>query len=116
LSSDYVAPEIGEYFGRAFWDLGSHRLSLTYVRATDGFSFLLKPGEQPLFGTTGGLQLSNLLQLGLLTDRVAVGPGELTPTAAVVHDASNTTITSQTLIARDLPQLDAVGLADLSIP
>ena len=116
LSADYVAPEIGEYFGRAFWDLGAHRLTLTYVRATDGFSFLLKPGEKPLFGTTGGLELSNLLQLGILTDRVAIGAAELTLTAAVTHDASNTTIASQTLVARNVSQLEALGRADLSLP
>lgn len=116
LSSDYVAPDIGEYFGRVFWSVGAHRLTLTYVRATDGFSFLLKPGEKPLFGSTGGLQLSNVLQLGLLTDRISIGAAELTLTAAVTHDASHTTIESQTLVARNVAQLDLLGRADLSLP
>ena len=116
LNSDYVAPDIGEYFGRAYWVLGAHHLSLTYVRATDGFSFLLKPGEKPLFGATGGLELSNLLQLGILTDRVAIGAAELTLTAAVTNDASNTTISSETVVARNVTQLDALGRADLSLP
>ena len=116
ISADYVAPDISESFGRAYWDLGAHKLTLTFLRATDGFSFLLKPGEKPLFGNTSGLQLSNLLQLGALTDQVALGRAALTLTFAVTHDASNTTVSSQSIVARDVAQLDVLGRADLSLP
>ena len=116
ISDDYVAPEIGEYFGRLFYRRGNHRLTLSYLRATDGFSFLLKPGEKPLFGSASGIEFSNLLQLGLLSDRVAIGDAELTLTAAVTNDASNTSISSQTVYARDVAQQEALVRADLSVP
>ncbi len=116
LSADYVAPDIGEYFGRAFYRRGAHRITLSYLRATDGFSFLLKPGEKPIFGSASGIELSNLLQVGLLTDQVSVGAGELTFTAAITHDASNTNIESQTAYARDVAQLKALARADYALP
>jgi hypothetical protein len=116
INSDYVAPEIGEYFGRAYWVTGAHHLTLTYARASDGFSFLLKPGEKPLFGTTTGLNLSNILQLAALTDRVAVGNGELKLMGAFTRDQSSTSIASATLAARNVVQLNALARADLTYP
>ncbi len=117
LTGDYVAPDLSEAFFRLAYHRGSHHLTLSYMRATDGFSFLLQPGEKPLFGSTSGLYLSNLLQLGSLQDRIALGDSrELVLTAALTDDRSQSSVTSETVFARDVRRLQALARADLVLP
>lgn len=117
LSGDYVSPEIGEYFGRLFYKRGAHQVTATYLRATDGFSFLLRPGEKPLFGSTTGLSLSNLLQLGLLRDTISLGDSrELSLSASITNDSSATTISRELPSARDVARFEALARADLTLP
>ena len=117
LSGDYVAPDISEAFARLSYDRGDHHVTLSYMRATDGFSFQLKPGEDPIFGSTSGLSLSNTLQLGLLQDRVTFeGKRELLLTAAITDDQSSTTVSSEAVFARDVRRLGLLARADLTFP
>ena len=117
ISGDYVAPDLSELFARLNYNRGSHHVTLSYMRATDGFSFQLKPGEEPLFGATDGLVLSNRLQLGLLQDRITLGASrELLLTAALTDDTSQNTVSSEAVFSRDVRRLGLLARADLTLP
>ncbi|HXN54670.1 MAG TPA: TonB-dependent receptor [Myxococcales bacterium] len=117
VGTNYVAPDMSEYFARVLYRRGSHLLSATYMRASDGFAVVAKPGEPGLFGFDGGVKLSNVLQLGALRDRIDLGGSrELVLTLAATDDAEATSVTGSTAFARDVGRFEALGEASLSLP
>jgi TonB family protein len=116
VGQDYAAPELGEYFGRLNYKHGRHQITATYLRTTDGLSFLIKPGEQLLVNFEGGLVLQNLLQMGILQDRIDLGGSrELRFTAALTGESNLTSVTSQTSFSRDTRRLDGLLRGDLTL-
>ncbi len=116
VGQSYVAPEIGEYLVRANYQRGAHRLTATYLYANDGLSFLIQPGEQVLFDFAGGLELSNVVQVAMLQHRIALGgESELTLTAAFTRDENHTSVSGETVFARDAERREGIGKADLLI-
>jgi len=117
VGSNYVAPDMSEYFARVLYRRGRHLLSASYLLASDGFAVVAKPGEPALFGFDGGVKLSNVLHLGALRDRVDLGGSrELLLTLAATHDAQATSVTGSTAFARDVSRFEALGEASLSLP
>ncbi|MHB8875410.1 MAG: TonB family protein, partial [Myxococcaceae bacterium] len=48
IGEGYVAPDITEYTARVNYRRGKHQLTATFLRASDGLSFIVNPGEQVL--------------------------------------------------------------------
>ncbi len=116
VGSNYVAPDIGEYLVRAHYRKGPHTLTATYLHATDGFSFLVKPGEEVLVDFAGGLTLSNRVLMAILQERTELG-GEnaLSFTVALTRDASHTSLDSDTTWAQDARRDELFARADLEL-
>ncbi len=114
VGQNYVAPEIAEYLARVNYKRGAHQLTATFLHAQDGLNFLIKPGEQILFNFAGGLSLSNVVQVAMLQHRMALGgDSELTLTAAFTRDQNHTSVSGETLFARDAERREGIGKADL---
>ncbi len=117
VGQNYVAPDIGEYLGRVNFHRGHHEINAMYLRSSDGLSFVIKPGEELLVNFAGGLQLSNVLQLGMLRDRIDLGAARaLSLTAAITHDADHTAVASDISFARDVTRQMELFRADLTLP
>lgn len=117
IGSNYVAPELSEYFARVIFKRGRHLFTATYLLAMDGFQLIDQPGAPALFGFDGGVSLSHVLHVTSLRDRVDLGDlRELTFTLAATHDSDATSVTGSTPFARDESRLEFLGGASLSLP
>jgi hypothetical protein len=82
-----VAPDITEGFARVAYRRGIHRVMLSFLHASDGFNFVVKPGEEVLINFAGNLRLANSLQmLGLRYEADLAGDSEASATVAYVRD------------------------------
>lgn len=114
VGSNYVAPDIGEYMARVNYRRGAHTVTATFLEASDGFSFLVAPGEQVLVDFAGGLTLSNRVRLGILQERLELGgESELSVTLALMRDASSSSVRGETTVAQETRQDQVFGRADL---
>ncbi len=118
VGSNFVAPELTEYFARVHYKRGRHRISLSYMRTSDGFAVLAAKGsDSSLFGFSGGVALSDILQLGSLQDVIDLGRSrELKLTAAFTHDADSTSVSGDTIFQSRVARFEALASADLTLP
>lgn len=87
FGENVVAPDITEGFVRVSYRRGIHLTMLTFTHASDGFNFVVKPGEEVLVNFAGDLKLNNNAQIVSLRHEVDLpGDSELTFTGAYLRD------------------------------
>ncbi len=87
FGSNAVSPEITELLARVNYRRGNHTTTATFIHASDGLDFIVKPGEQLLVNFSGGLKISNTAQIAMLQHRVDfAGDTKVELTAAYTHD------------------------------
>ncbi len=70
FGSNAVAPDITELLARVNYRRGQHTTTASFIHASDGLDFLVKPGEQLLINFQGGLRISNTSQIAILQHRI----------------------------------------------
>jgi TonB family protein len=116
VGRNYVAPDISEYLARAHYRRGRHELTASLLHASDGFSFLVEPGEQLLVNFAGGLQLSNVVQMAILEERTDLGgENELSFTFALTRDVNHTSLSGETVFAQDAQRLELFSGAAIQL-
>jgi len=87
FGSNAVAPDITELLVRVNYKRGNHTTTLSYIHASDGLDFIVKPGEQVLVNFAGGLKISNTSQLAILQHRIDLaGDTQIELTGAYTYD------------------------------
>lgn len=90
FGQNVVAPEITEAFARLSYRRGQHLTMLTFTWASDGFNFVVKPGEEVLINFAGDLKLDNNAQIVSLRHEVDLpGDSELSFTGAFLRDENH---------------------------
>ncbi len=109
-----VAPDITEGFARLSYRRGQHLTMLTFTHASDGFNFVVKPGEEVLINFAGNLRLANSAQIVSLRHEVDLpGDSELTFTGAYTRDQSDFDVQGLIDLATAARRNDVVARADL---
>ncbi len=109
-----VAPDITEGFARLSYRRGQHLTMLTFTHASDGFNFVVKPGEEVLINFAGNLRLANSAQIVSLRHEVDLpGDSELTFTGAYTRDKSDFDVQGLIDLATAALRNDVVARADL---
>lgn len=114
VGSSVVAPDITEALARVSYKRGLHQTLLTFVHASDGFNFVVKPGEEVLINFAGGLKLLNSAQIVSLQHRVDL-PGDSEFRAQVVYtrDANVFSVDSQKRFGSEALRNEVLSRADL---
>ena len=87
FGTNAVSPEITEVLAKVNYHRGNHTTTASFIHASDGLDFIVKPGEQLLVNFAGGLKISNTAQLVILQHRVDLaGDTEVEITGAYTHD------------------------------
>ena len=73
FGQNVVAPDITELFGRVIFRRGKHRTMATFINASDGLDFVIKPGEEVLVNFAGGLKLANNAMIASLNHTIDLG-------------------------------------------
>jgi TonB family protein len=95
LGSNVVAPDITEAFARLNYRRGAHHTTVSFIHASDGFNFVVKPGERVLVDFVGGLRLSNQSQIVSLSHRVDFkGDSNLSFLAAFTRDENSISVSA----------------------
>ena len=90
FGQNVVAPEITEAFARLSYRRGKHLTMLTFTWASDGFNFVVRPGEEVLINFAGDLKLDNNAQILSLRHEVDLpGDSELSFTGAFLRDENH---------------------------
>lgn len=114
FGQNVVAPDITEAFARVSYRRGVHLTMLTFTHASDGFNFVVKPGEEVLINFSGDLKLANNAQIVSLRHEVDLpGDSELSFTAAYVRDQSAFDVQGTIDLATAALRNDVVGRGDL---
>jgi TonB family protein len=110
-----VAPDITEGFARLMYRKSNHLTLLTFTHASDGFSFVVKPGEQVLINFAGDLKLSNTAQIVSLRHEVDLaGDSEFSATLAYTRDENGVDIQSERDFANAALRHEVLARADLT--
>jgi TonB family protein len=110
-----VAPDITEAFVRLMYRQKNHLTLLTFTHASDGFHFVVNPGEQVLVNFAGNLKLSNSAQIVSLRHEVDLpGDSEFTATAAYTRDENGIDVESQRSLANAALRHEVLLRADLT--
>lgn len=114
FGSNVVAPDITEGLVRLSYQRGIHQTLLTFVHTSDGFDFVVKPGEEVLVNFAGGLKLLNSGQILSLKHRVDLpGDSELTAQVAYTRDANTLSVDSQQRFGNDALRQELLTRGDL---
>ena len=114
VGQSVVAPELTEAFARVAYRRGPHLTLLTFTHASDGFSFLVKPGEEVLVNFAGDLKLANSAQVLSLRHELSLGgDSELSFTAAYLRDQSDFDVQGAIDLATAALRHEVVARADL---
>ncbi len=114
FGQNVVAPEITEAFVRVAYRRGKHLTMLTFTHASDGFNFVVKPGEEVLINFAGDLKLANSAQIVSLRHEVDLpGDSELTFTGAYLRDANAFDVAGTVDLATAALRHDVVLRGDL---
>jgi len=90
FGSNAVSPEITELLARVNYRRGNHTTTASFIHASDGLDFIVKPGEQLLVNFAGGLKITNTSQIAILQHRIDfAGDTEVELTAAYTHDENS---------------------------
>lgn len=113
VGSSFVAPEITELLARVNFRRGRHQTTATYLYASDGLNFIIKPGEELLFNFAGGLNISNRTHLAILQHRIDfAGDSRLTFTGAYTRDDNAISVSSERRFSNDAYRNDFLFRAD----
>ncbi len=94
FGANAVAPDITELLTRVNYRRGNHTTTASFIHASDGLDFIIKPGEQLLVNFAGGLKISNTSQIAILQHRVDLaGDTEVEVTAAYTNDHNTLAVT-----------------------
>ncbi len=116
FGSNVVAPDITEGLVRVAYTHGAHQTLLTWVHSSDGFDFVVKPGEQVLVNFVGNLKLLNSGDILSLKHRVALGgDSEFSAQVAYTTDASHFGVDSAQRFGNDTSQRQVLARADLTL-
>lgn len=114
FGQNVVAPDITEAFARVSFRRGRHLTMATFTHASDGFNFIVQPGEQVLVNFAGNLALSNNAQIASLRHEVALGgDSELSFTAAYLRDQNDFNVQGAISLATAALRNDVVVRSDL---
>ncbi len=114
FGQNVVAPDITEAFARVTFRRGRHLTMATFTHASDGFNFVVKPGEEVLINFAGDLKLANTAQIVSLRHEVDLpGDSELSFTAAYLRDQNAFDVQGTIDLATAALRHDVVGRADL---
>ena len=114
FGQNVVAPDITEAFVRVAYRRGKHLTMLTFTHASDGFNFVVKPGEEVLINFAGDLKLANNAQIVSLRHEVDLpGDSELSFTAAYLRDQSAFDVQGTISLATQSLRHDVVLRGDL---
>ncbi len=114
FGQNVVAPDITEAFVRLSYRRGKHLTMATFTHASDGFNFIVKPGEEVLVNFAGNLKLNNNAQIASLRHEIDLpGDSELSFTAAYLRDENLFDVQGAIDLATAALRHDVVGRADL---
>jgi TonB dependent receptor len=114
FGENVVAPDITEGLVRVQYKRGIHQTLLTFIHASDGFDFLVKPGEEVLVNFAGNLKLLNTAQILSLQHRVDLpGDSEFTAQVAYTRDSNVVSVDSQQRFGSDSFRQEVLARADL---
>ncbi len=114
FGQNVVAPDITEGFARLSYRRGKHLTMLTFTHASDGFNFIVQPGEEVLVNFAGDLKLANTAQIVSARHEVDLpGDSELSFTAAFIRDESLADIRSERNFTNAALRHEVLGRADL---
>jgi TonB family protein len=115
FGENVVAPDITEGFARLSYRRGRHLTMLTFMHASDGFDFVVKPGEEVLINFAGNLKLANSAQIVSARHEVDLaGDSELSVTAAFIRDESLVDIDSERSFANSALRHEVLARGDLT--
>ncbi|WP_158502462.1 TonB family protein [Vitiosangium sp. GDMCC 1.1324] len=113
---NYVAPDVNEYMARVHYRRGRHEVTASLLHASDGFSFLVSPGEQLLVNFAGGLELSNTVQIAMLKERTDLGDdSELSFTLALSRDLNHTSLSGDSAYSQDAGKTELFAQSALQL-
>jgi len=116
FGADVVAPDITEGFARVTYRHGAHQTMLTFIHASDGLNFIIKPGEEVLVNFAGGLKLANMSDILSLQHKVDLGgDSELSFTTAYTHDFNQLRVDSTRRLSNDSARDEVLVRADLKL-
>jgi hypothetical protein len=116
FGQNVVAPDITELFARVIYRKGTHRTLATFINASDGVNFVIKPGEEVLVNFAGGLKLANNAMIASLNHTVDLGgDSELSVTGAFTRDTNAVNISSVRSLISNAEKLDALVRADAKL-
>jgi hypothetical protein len=115
FGADTVAPDITEAMARVIYRRGAHRTMATFIHASDGLQFVIKPGEEVIVNFAGGLRLSNSSQIASLAHRIDLGgDSEVTFVGAFTRDQNVVDVSSARKFANDAARHEALFRADVT--
>lgn len=115
FGQNVVAPDLTEAFARVSFRRGQHLTMLTFTHASDGFRFVVKPGEEVFVNFAGNLTLANSAQILSLRHEVDLpGESELSFTAAYLRDQNVFDVQGTIDLATAALRQDVVTRADLT--
>jgi hypothetical protein len=115
FGQNVVAPDLTEAFARVSYRRGVHLSMLTFTHASDGFQFIVEPGEEVLVNFAGDLKLSNSAQILSFRHEVDLpGESELSFTAAYLRDQNVFDVQGTIDLATSALRQDVVARADLT--
>jgi TonB family protein len=116
VGSSVIAPDITEGLVRASYKRGPHQTLLTFIHASDGFNFVVKPGEEVLINFAGGLKLLNSAQILSLLHRVDLaGDSEFKAQVVYTRDENTFSVDSQKRFGSEALRNEVLARADLVI-
>ncbi|MFO0597180.1 MAG: TonB family protein [Myxococcaceae bacterium] len=114
FGQNVVAPDITEAFVRVNYRRGNHLTMLTFTHASDGFNFIVKPGEEVIINFAGNLKLNNGAQIVSLRHEIDLaGDSELSFTAAYLRDQNLFDVQGTIDLATQALRNDVVVRSDL---
>jgi TonB family protein len=114
FGANVVAPDITEGLARLAYKRGIHQTVLTFIHASDGFNFVVKPGEEVLINFAGGLKLVNTTQILSLQHTVDLpGDSEARAQVAYTRDTNTFNVDSQKRFGNDAFRQELLARGDL---
>ncbi|MBX7115414.1 MAG: TonB-dependent receptor [Myxococcaceae bacterium] len=114
FGADTVAPDITEGLARVTYRNGRNRTMLTFIHASDGLNFVIKPGEEVLVNFNGGLKLSNTAEIVSLAHRIDLGgDSEINFVAAYTRDRNVVDVSSARRFSNDALRNEVLSRMDV---
>jgi hypothetical protein len=113
FGENVVAPDITEGLVRLAYRRGIHQTVATFIHASDGFNFVVKPGEEVLVNFAGGLKLLNSAQIASLQHLIHLsGDSQVRFQVAYTRDTNLFSVDSQQRFGNDAFRQEVMARAD----